>query len=178
MAVKYEDLLKNAVARGSVLDASAWFQKTFRDLSKDTDVIIGRSEERLTRSPSIGKMYLFHYDPKYKDVLPVYDRFPLIFPFEKAPNGFYGINFHYIPYLQRAKLLDELVILANNKGLTETTRLNLSYRLLKSVASVKFFEPCIKRYLNNHVRSRFLLINPSEWGKALMLPVEGFVYKK
>lgn len=178
MAVRYQDLLKAAISKGNVLDASSWFEKTFQDLSKSTDTVINRGDERLTKSLSIGKMYLFHYDPKHKEKLPLYDRFPLIFPFERATNGFYGINFHYIPYLQRAKLLDELVALATNKNLTENTRLNLNYRLLKSVASSKYFEPCIKRYLNSHVRSRFLLINPSEWGKALILPVEDFVYKK
>ena len=39
-----------------------------------------------------GNMYMFFYDPKTKDKLPYYDRFPLVFPFRKTENGFMGLN--------------------------------------------------------------------------------------
>lgn len=176
----YSQMLKQAMTKGNIKDASDWFVDTFQELSKlDTRALIQKGEpERLTKKIVIGKMYLFHYDPKWKDVLPLYDRFPLIFPFEYAEGGFYGLNFHYIPYIQRARLLDSLMGLANNKTFTDSMRLNLSYRLLKSVAKSKLYEPCVKRYLNSHVRSRFLLVSPQEWTKALVLPLEDFVYKK
>ncbi len=175
----YSQMLKQAVSRGAVKDASDWFFDTFQQLSKlDTRVLINKGEERLTKTVVIGRMYLFHYDPKWKDVLPLYDRFPLIFPFERAEGGFLGINFHYLPYVQRARLLDSLMTLSTNKNFDDKMKLNLSYRLLKSAAKSRLFEPCIKRYLNSHVRSRFLLVPPQEWNKALVLPLEDFVYKK
>ena len=38
-----------------------------------------------TRStPDIGGFYLYQYDPKWKDKLPWYDIFPLVFPFDYA----------------------------------------------------------------------------------------------
>jgi hypothetical protein len=179
-AITYDQMLKQAIDKGQIADASGWFVDTFAKLKTiDTSRFIRKAKTvQLTGSISIGSMYLFHYDPKHKATLPLYDRYPLIFPFDTAPGGFYGVNFHYLPYLQRAKLLDSLMRLTNDRTITETTRLNMNYRLLKSVAKIKFLEPCIKQYLNNHVRSRFLYVPPQEWSKALFLPLDDFVYKK
>jgi hypothetical protein len=178
MAITFKQMLDQARSRGQIADASTWFQQTFSDLSAPTQAVINKSDRYLTRDLQIGKMYLFHYDPKHKDKLPLYDKFPIIFPFDHAPNGFMGINFHYIPYIQRARLLDSLMSASSSKSMTEAMRLNLSYDVLKAVANSRYFKPCVKRYLNNHVRSRFLLIPPSQWAKALFLPLEQFVYKK
>ena len=59
----------------------------------------------LTSKVEIGAMYMYFYDPKFKDQLPFYDTFPLVLPFGPAKGGFYGINVHYLPYLLRAKVL-------------------------------------------------------------------------
>jgi len=178
MAITYEQMLKQSISKCQIVDASKWFEDTFKNVSRPTDSIIDNAKSGLKSGIQIGKMYLFHYDPKHKKTLPLYDRFPLIFPFDHAESGFYGLNFHYIPYMQRARLLDNLMSLVNDKGLSNDARLNLNYRLLKSVSKAKLFEPCVKRYLNSHVRSRFLQISPSEWAKALMLPLDDFVYRK
>jgi len=113
-------------------------------------------------------------DPKMKKELPYYDRFPLVFPIEKAPNGFLGINMHYLPYILRAKLMDALYQLSTNDKFDATTRLDLSYQILKGASRFKPFKPTVKRYLTSHIRSRFLYIQPNEWDIALFLPVERF----
>lgn len=122
----------------------------------------------------IGKMYFFVYDPKMKKELPYYDRFPLIFPFKELSDGFMGINLHYLPPRLRAKLMDALYGLVNNKKYDETTRLNLSYRILNGAARYRFFKPTVKRYLLEKVRSRFIEVNAEQWDMALFLPVEQF----
>jgi hypothetical protein len=179
MAQTYQQMLNQAITKGNVADAQTWFDTSYQDLSsKSTLSVINKGDERLTKALSIGKMYLFHYDPKYKETLPLYDRFPLIFPFQNVEGGFMGINFHYLPYGQRAALLDNLMVLANNKTFTDKMRLNMSYRLLSAAARTVSFKECVKKYLNSHVRSRFFYIKPDEWSKALMLPLDDFVYKK
>ena len=60
---------------------------------------------KATMRPKYGVMNLFGYDPKHKATLPYYDRFPLIFPIEPAKGGFYGCNFHYLPYGTRVAFL-------------------------------------------------------------------------
>jgi hypothetical protein len=124
-----------------------------------------------------GFMYLFQYDPKMKEELPYYDRFPLVFPFKAEEGGFLAMNLHYIPHLYRAKLMDSLYDLTSNSKYNETTRLRASYELLNSAARYKYFKPCVKRYLNSHVQSKFLLIPADEWDIALFLPLERFAKK-
>ena len=75
-----------------------------------------------------GNMFMFFYDPKHKDTLPYYDKFPLIIMVEKAPGGFYGLNLHYLPPILRAKFLDSLMDVTNNKKYDETTDLKFYTR--------------------------------------------------
>lgn len=122
-----------------------------------------------------GHMYMFTYDAKYKDSLPYWDKFPLVLPFRKMPDGFYGINLHYLPYQLRAKLLDTLMIFANNDKLDATTRLKYSWQMVDGAAKFAPIKPCVKHYLNDHIQSPFLHITSNDWATALMLPVERFV---
>jgi len=126
---------------------------------------------------SPGFMYLFQYDPKYKEDLPYYDRFPLIFPFEDQGDSFLAMNLHYLPHVYRARLLDYLYDLLNNEKYNETTRIRASYKLLNAASRYKYFKPCVKRYLHSHVRSRFLQIPANEWDIAMFLPLERFAKK-
>jgi hypothetical protein len=124
-------------------------------------------------------MFFFFYDPKHKATLPKYDRFPLVFPIEYYPDGFLGLNLHYLLPQERLALLNKLKEFRTSKALTDRTRLRLSYDLLsrtKGMATLS--RPCIKRYLFNHVESPFIEIVPDEWEQAINLPVAMFVYNQ
>ena len=122
----------------------------------------------------IGRMLFYNYLPKGKDKLPYYDIYPLIFPIKLYPDGFLGINFHYLPLNLRASLMDALYTLVNDKNINEKTRLKISYEILRDAGRFAAFKPCIKRYLYGYVKSRFLLISPLEWDSAMMLPLAEF----
>jgi len=147
--------------------------------SVDTEKLIDTKEpfKRILKlsETSVGKMYMFVYDPKTKDKLPYYDMYPLIFPIEYYNDGFLGLNLHYLPPGARAKLMDALYDTINNNKQNKTTKLRISYDILSSVKRYAYFKPCIKRYLFGHVRSNFLYIAPDEWNIALMLPTQKFV---
>ena len=137
------------------------------------------NNERSKGNTVIGKMFFFQYDPKLKNVLPIYDRYPLVFPIERYSDGFLGINTHYLGLDERSVLLDQLAKFANNKTMNERTRLALSYDVLmrtKTLAGLT--RPCVKRYLFGHVRSRFIEIIPDEWDKVAQLPLELFITKQ
>lgn len=127
---------------------------------------------------SIGKMYMFFYDPKHKDTLPYYDRFPLIFPFKMTNDGFYGLNLHYIHPMLRAKLMDAFLSITNNTAFDHTTKIKMNYNLLNASSRYKYFKPCVKRYLRDHVTSRFLYVDPTKWTMALFMPTEKFAKAK
>ena len=171
-------------ARNWYRDTAKNFDKTIRKDGKEAGRIdYARISERqiekedpsrLTNTPDIGSMYMYMYDPKGKDTLPYYDKFPLIFPFRIESDSFWGINLHYLPLPLRAKLMDALYDLKSNTRYDESTKLNLSYEILKSAAKYRYFKPCVKQYLFKQMQSNFIYVYPSEWDVALFLPLERF----
>ena len=92
------------------------------------------NQGKATLRPKYGVMNLFGYDPKLKATLPLYDKFPLIFPLEPAKGGFYGINFHYLRPGERVAFLRQLSRFASDKNFDRKTRYqigNLSGRYFK-----------------------------------------------
>jgi hypothetical protein len=157
-------------------DARTWLRTKVNSL-KATPSALMSDRDRLRSQSIIGRMYFYYYDPKTKDQLKYYDKFPLVIPIERYGDGFLGLNLHYVEPKVRFILLDKLSAYTNNKMYDETTRLRLSYQTLKSASSIFEATPCIKRYLYSHVKSRFLEINANEWDIAAILPVESFEKK-
>lgn len=157
-----------------------WFKGLFREpFAIRKQMMKGDNGSRYRSSVKLGKMYAFYYDPKHKDTLPVYDRFPLIFPIEFYDDGFLGLNLHYLSQGQRNQLIDLLMRYANNQAMDETTRLQLSWKAVTATSRMKnLSKRCVKRYLRGHVRSRFIEINADEWDKVASLPTADFVYKE
>ena len=114
------------------------------------------------------------YNPKLKDSLPYYDRFPLVLPIEHYQDGFLGLNLHYIHPKQRIILLDKLSNTLSNRNYDENTRMRITYEYLKAASNIFEATPCIKRYLYPHIKSRFLEISSNEWDIAALLPMENF----
>jgi len=131
-------------------------------------------EARKVSSMEFGYMYAFKYDPKMKKELPYYDTFPLIFPVRIDSDGFLGINFHYLPPVLRAKLMNALYSTLTNKKYDDTTKVKISYSILQSASKYRYFKPMLKKYLRSHVRSQFLEVQVNEWDIAIFLPTESF----
>ena len=154
--------------------ARAWLRQEVANLNPSRSAMM-RDREKLRNRTMIGRMYFYFYDPKHKATLPYYDRFPLVLPVERYPDGFLGLNLHYIHPKQRIILLDTLSDFATNSKYDETTRLRLTYATLASATKAFEATPCIKRYLFSHVESRFLEITADKWDIAALLPFEYFV---
>lgn len=125
------------------------------------------------KDPFIGGMFHFIYDPKWKDKLPYWDKFPLVIPIEAYNDGFLGLNLHYLPPLLRARLLDTLMELKETSA-TNQSYMRVSYKILKEVATQKLFEPCLKRYLTNHIMSKIVSISEESWEEVAFLPTQQF----
>jgi hypothetical protein len=122
-----------------------------------------------------GELYFYNYDPKHKETLPYYDRFPLVFPFRIVPTGFYGLNMHYLPYDGRIMLLEALTEFQTKKGLDERTRLKLSWKTIEAMSKFPLAKPCVKQYLFSHIKSKVVKIDSYHWATAMMMPVQRFV---
>ena len=129
-----------------------WLKTKIMDL-RPTKQSLMNDMHRLRESTIIGKMYFYFYDPKTKKTMPYYDRFPLVLPIEQYPDGFLGLNLHYIHPKQRIILLDKLSEYATDSRFDKQTKLRLSYGLLASASKIFEAQPCIKRYLFTQVQS-------------------------
>jgi hypothetical protein len=154
--------------------ARSWLRQKISSLNPTSRSLM-QDRIRLRDNSVIGKMYFFFYDPKLKDSLPYYDRFPLVIPIERYQNGFLGLNLHYIHPKQRIILLDNLSNTLNNANYNETTKLKINYDYLSRASRAFQAMPCIKRYLYSNITSRFLEISADEWDIAALLPVENFM---
>lgn len=168
----------SAIKSSDEAEARKWYRDQAAEIKRVNTASLMKSKKNAQRINStidpkaIGSMFLFFYDPKTKDELPYWDTVPLVIPIEFYRDGFLGLNLHYLPPLLRAKMMDELYNTINNDKLDVTTKLRLNYSIVKRIS--KYYKPCVKRYLFNHVRSGFFYVLPNEWDMAIMLPLERF----
>ena len=168
MAISILDPLKDK--QGGIRKSVDWYRRNVAGLSNRITAAALMRSGKLNGIPSKGRLNFFFYDPKYKQVLPLYDRFPLVLPLETIPGGFMGLNFHYIRPVQRFSLLNNLQRFATG-GMKPSTRIDATYDGIKGVSITKNM---IKKYLYGHVRSSFLRVDFDEAALAVMLPVQQF----
>ena len=176
-----DDIKKRVKSRNDLTNetkkSAKWFRQKIKQLggkyknqfSRTTAEKFYKTRDKVT-TPRLFKMYSFFYDPKTKDSLPYYDRFPLVLVMKINPDGWEGINFHYLPPQLRARLMDELLEgFADAKG-----NIKLRYGTAKRLKNSKVLSHCYKRYLYSHVRSKFVRISGDELNVAIFLPTEKF----
>ena len=151
-------------------ESREWFRRRVANLRPNRSQLMKEDPIQLKNKGIVGNMYMFFYDPKTKETLPYYDSFPLVIVVGPAEGGFYGLNLHYLPPTLRAKFLDSLLEITNNKLYDESTKFQVSYNMLQRAAKMKYFKPCFKHYLNSHVKSRFAMVEAPEWEIATFLP--------
>jgi len=158
--------------------SKSWFDQQLLIISRQgitANNVIKSDPNQMRNTIVPGALYMFFYDAKHKDTLPYWDQFPLVFPYKKIPGGFMGLNMHYLPYQLRVVLLDRLTQFQTDKRMDSTTKIRYSWDLINGVSKYKAAEPCIKHYLDGHVRSAFRKVDSEDWATAMLLPVESFV---
>ena len=156
-------------------ESRTWFMKKIATMRNVNRTQLMREDPLTLQQPRytrdlIGRMFMFFYDPKTKETLPYYDKFPLIILLGPAEGGFYGLNLHYLPPILRARMLDGLMDITNNKSYDDTTKFRIRYNTLQRMRKLRYYEPCFKHYLTNHVKGRFARVDAPEWEIATFLP--------
>lgn len=167
-----QQLEKEGLTAGSHR-ARQWLLHKTQGLRVSRQDLLKRTPQLRTHS-AVGRMYHFFYNPKTYEKLSYWDKFPLVIPIESYADGFLGLNLHYLSPKMRLILLDKLSRFATTHAYDETTRLRLSYDMLRRSSSIAEFRPCLKRYLYPFIQSKFLHIEASEWDIACLLPSEFF----
>tara|TARA_E500000178_G_scaffold128160_1_gene127958 strand:+ start:2761 stop:3351 length:591 start_codon:yes stop_codon:yes gene_type:complete len=177
------EIIENILEKTGGKDRSIrWFRDKIKELGDIPPRQLVREGRVSPTRPDFGRMNFFMYSPKYKDdknVLPYYDRFPLILPVQPTgglyTEGFMGLNFHYLSIPMRIRLLNIMSEYASDDNFDEGTRLRLTWNRIKRNQMVR---PTIKRYLYEHVKTPFRVITADEMMVAVLLPVQRFVRAK
>jgi hypothetical protein len=153
-----------------------WFMTKMANLKNTSRIpnTIKREEFRNTKRFIKGGLFFFYYDPKTKEDLPYYDKFPLVLMLERYDDGFLGLNLHYLPIKYRVAFMNKLLDYGRFDEDGDPVRVRITYDILSATKRFKEFRPCIKRYLTSHVKSRILAVQPEEWETAVFLPVHQF----
>ena len=113
MADSLFDKISSAAYRARVnprsKEAQKWFMDNVRNLNVSRTKVLSDPALKKASSVQLGDMIMYAYDPKYKDVLPYYDKFPLAVIVDVNKNGFEALNLHYLRPDIRAAFLDELL---------------------------------------------------------------------
>ena len=154
--LNYFDQISNQIKTGN--EPFKWYRNRIKELGTPSVPELLRSG-KLNKTPVGKSLNMFVYSPKGRNKLPYYDTFPLVLPLKSMEGGFLGLNFHYLPYALRARLLDAAGGDSLNVSAIEKNRLT---------------KPCIKRYLFGYTRSMFRKIDDEDNLTAIMLPVQRF----
>ena len=97
----YFDKISKQIKTGN--EPFRWYRNRIKELGTPSVPELLRSG-KLNNKPHPKHLNMFVYAPKFAKKLPYYDTFPLIMYLKPAKGGFYGLNFHYLPYALRARL--------------------------------------------------------------------------
>ena len=133
-----------------------------------------------------GRMYMFNYrNPISKATADYYDMYPVVLVMNvyEQKDYFQGLNFHYLPPIYRAELMDQLFNYVINSGTTgdelaTTIRARLerrvNYDFMKKRRNLMSFKPMFKRYNMQRVVGQYLYVPPKAWDFIMMMPLARF----
>jgi len=173
---KVSDAVRSGTVKKEVKRSAQWFQDKIKGLkgevrnrfSSTNAAKFYRESEKINdavfkRRVSLGDLFCYYYNPKYKKTLPYYDMFPMIMLISAEKETFLGINFHYLRPKWRAILLDRVTAKIGG-GLPKWNKL----RQIRQIA------PTIKRYRFDHIMRKVVPIEEDEQEIAIFLPTERF----
>ena len=123
--------------------------------------------------PPIGSLCHYIYDPKHKETLPVWDRFPLALIIGWYDDGWLALNLHYLPIPERAAILDSLMKIRVDAK-SDRKYAEVTYQFMKQAVGNEVVAHSVKRYLADHLRSTVVMIDQSEWENVIFLSTQQF----
>jgi hypothetical protein len=158
-----------------------WFKTKINSLggnspSAKTD-LLKTTKEKQSNIVLPGTLVMYGYDPKTKDTLEYYDKFPCVLVTSLTEQGWVGLNIHYLAYAMRARIFDKLWMIAKDVRNTKQQVLRMNWKLLGNVSKFPEARPAVKQYLYSHLTTRILKVDIEDWKTAMFLPVDSFAKK-
>lgn len=160
-------------------DSLDWFRDNIKSIYDRGEIMkmdmINQEYGKINKDARPGRLHMFRYSPKGKSVIPYYDAFPLVVSLKFDRKGMLGLNLHYLPPKYRTILFKNLLTFNSNPSMIDEARIRVTYDMLKGMSRLRYYKPCIKRYLSDYVRSKVAIIPPKYWTSAVNLPTDAFV---
>ena len=173
---KVSDTVRSGTVGKEVKRSARWFQDKIKGLkgevknrfSSTNAAKFYRESEKINdavfkRRVSLGDLFCYYYNPKYRKTLPYYDMFPMIMLLSAEKETFLGINFHYLRPKWRAILLDRV-----------TAKIGGGIPKWSKLRNIRQIAPTIKRYRFDHIMRKVVPIEEDEQEIAIFLPTERF----
>jgi hypothetical protein len=179
---KFEEFKRKKGIETMSREALKWFLIYSRKFVKTATFRKTADLGSLTYKPLPGKFYLYRYDPKTKEDMPYYDIMPLVLITEITEDGWYGINFHYMPPSVRLRIMEGFFGTLNDSKLSDNMRLKINWKravtISQAVSAHKYLRHSIKRYLVKQIRSPLIELEPQYWPMVIFLPLSRFKKEK
>lgn len=124
-------------------------QALFSKLYQGQDIL--KIKPAKVKRALFGLPMMFKYSPKTASTLPYYDILPMPILLAKYPDGFLGLNIHYLPWAKRLQLADRLVRATKNRKRITYPVIKAAWNSLKLPIGYSYL--IIRRYLTSHIQS-------------------------
>jgi hypothetical protein len=155
-----------------------WINNKAKDLTAGVVQKRLLNSKRAAGSVTIGNLYFFKYDPKTKDKLTIYDKYPMAFPIKMYGDGFLGLNMHYLAMGARRQFVKNI---NEYRETSPESRFDINAELFNELTRTKriydMVPQTVHRYLFKQMKSRFITILPEEYDKAVQLRIDEWVIK-
>ncbi len=116
------------------------------------------------RRAYFGFPMMFKYSPKHASTLPYYDILPMPILLAKYPDGFLGLNIHYLPWSKRLQLADRIIRATKNRKRITYPTIKRAWNSLRLPMGYSYL--IIRRYLTTHIQSDIAVFTWDNYRKA------------
>jgi hypothetical protein len=126
-------------------------EKDARTISAQRKIAFDYLFDSVTDDVMVGDFFIFEYDPKYRQFLRHWDKYPLVLVMNIYDNGFLGANLHYTTQKQRMIIAKKFL----NRNVSIPSKL-------------------LHRYIFNRADNMFFKVPEKELVEFAALPIEEF----
>jgi len=137
-------------------------QLLFKKLYKNKEIPNVKPGSRQMR---LGYPVMFVYSAKWASILPYWDALPFSIVLAKYPDGFLGLNLHYIDWARRIQLAKKIAKAAKNGRRIKYIDIKKAWTSLKLPEALLML--VIRRYLYSHIRSNMKIFDIDTYYEAV-----------
>ena len=126
-------------------------EKEAKTISAQRQVAFNYLFDSVSDNVMVGDFFIFEYDPKYRQFLKHWDKYPLVLVMNIYDNGFLGANLHYTTQKQRMIIAKKFL----NRNVSIPSKL-------------------LHRYIFNRADNLFFKVPEKELVEFAALPIEEF----